>query len=176
MARYDPDLNIASKTAKSPLGEYDYRLKTPSKLVGSAAITLGKYGLISVDYERINYTNSNLEGSDYGFILENKAIEENFQSTNNLRMGAELRIASGYLRGGYAIYGSPLKYEDPAADTKYSVLSGGVGIRNSDFFLDLSYAYGMSSEAYYMYLPEMTQGSINNSNLSNVIMTLGFRF
>ena len=145
MARYDPDLNISPKTAKSPLGEYDYRLKTPSKFVGSAAVTIGKYGLVSVDYERINYSTANLEGSDYGFILENNAINDNFQSTNNLRMGAELRLGKGYLRGGYAIYGSPLKFVNPEADSKYSVLSGGVGFRNSDFFMDLAYANGLSS-------------------------------
>ena len=175
-AWYDPSLNIASKTAESPIGNFDYRLKTPSKFVGSAAVTIGKLGLLSVDYERINYSNSNLEGDNYGFISENTAIKDNFKASNNLRMGAELRLGPGYLRGGYAIYGSPFKIVDPKADSKYSIISGGIGIRNNNFFTDLSYAYGISREAYYMYVPEMITGSINKSNLNNVIMTVGFRF
>jgi hypothetical protein len=176
-AWYDPGNNISSKTANSPAGNYDYTLKSPSKFVGSAAVTLGKLGLVSVDYERVNYSNAILEGQDYSFILENTAIKNNFKSADNLRMGAELRIGTtGYFRGGYSIYGSPFKVVDPVADTKYTVVSGGIGMRNSDFFIDLSYANGLSKEAYYMYLPEMTSGSINKSSLNNVIMTLGFKF
>jgi len=175
-AWYDPDLDLSSKRAESPAGQYDYTLKSPSKFIGSAAITIGKLGLISLDYERVNYTNARLEGSGYTFIDENNAIQDNFISTDNLRMGAEIRLGTGYLRGGYAIYGSPIKYKDPTGDSKYSVLSGGIGIRSSDFFLDLSYASGISREAYYMYVPEMTQGSSNESTLNNVVMTLGFRF
>jgi hypothetical protein len=175
-AWYDPNLNISSKSAASPDGIYDYTLKSPGKLVGSAAITIGKLGLISVDYEHVNYSNARLEGSDYDFIGENNAISDNFKSTNNLRMGAELRLGPGYLRGGYSIYGSPVKVSVPGADSKYSVISGGVGIRNSDFFMDLSYSNGLSKEAYYMYVPEMTDGSINTSQLNNLIMTVGFRF
>lgn len=174
-AWYDPNLNISPKSASSPRGEYDYRLKTPSKLVGSAAVTIGQLGLVSVDYERVNYSNAVLEASDFGFINENQAIKENFKSVGNIRMGAELRLGQGYLRGGYAIYSSPVKFLDPSADAQYSVVSGGVGIRSSDFFMDLSYANGVSSEAHYMY-PEMTAGSINKSKLSNVIATFGFRF
>ncbi len=175
-AWYDQNLNINSKTAESPDGNYDYTLKSAGKFVGSAAITLGKVGMVSVDYERVNYSKATLEGSDYGFIDENNAINNNFKTSNNLRMGAELRLGSGYLRGGYSIYGTPLKTVDPNADSKYSVISGGVGIRNSDFFLDLSYARGLMKEAYYMYVPQMTTGSINTSSLNNLIMTVGFRF
>jgi hypothetical protein len=175
-AWYDPSLNIASKTSESPILNFDYQLKTPSKFVGSAAITIGKLGLVSIDYERVNYSNANLQAPDFGFVLENTAIKDIYKSTNNLRMGAELRLGTGYLRGGYAMYGSPYKIVDPSGDIKYSVISGGVGIRNSDFFMDLSYASGVSSEAYYMYIPEMTTGSINKSKLNNVILTVGFRF
>lgn len=177
-AWYDPSTNLASDISRSPVLHYDYRLRTPSKFVGSAAVTVGKLGLLSVDYERVNYSKANLEGNDYGFIAENNTIGNNFKSTDNLRLGAEIRIASsGYIRGGYAIYGSPYKTPDPSADYKYSVVSGGIGIRNSDFFLDLAYANGLSKEAYYMYVPQMNSSpSINKSALSNVIMTIGFKF
>jgi hypothetical protein len=175
-AWYDQNLNLASASSESRLGEYDYRIKTPSKIIGSAAVTISKFGLLSIDYERINFTNASLEGSDYGFIAENKAIEQNFKSANNLRMGAELRLGSGYLRGGYAIYGTPFKVVDPKAESKYAVMSAGAGLRKDDFFFDICYASGVSTEAYYMYLPQMTTGSINKSNLSNVIMTFGLKF
>jgi len=175
-AWFDPNLNINPKTAYSPNGFNDYTLKSAGKLVGSAAVTLGKFGLVSIDYERVNYSNSNLEGSENGFIDENIAISNLYKTGNNLRMGAEVRLGSAYVRGGYAMYGSPYKTVDPSADFKYSVISGGVGIRNSDFFMDLSYANGLSKEAYYLYVPEMTTGSVNTSNLNNLIMTVGFRF
>jgi len=175
-AWFDPDLDLDSKNAYSPSLEFDYRLKTPSKFIGSAALTFGKFGLVSIDYERLNYTNAKLESNDYGFIDENNAINGILKSTNNIRMGAEIRLGSGYVRGGYGIYGSPYEIVDPVADSKYTVISGGIGVRSSDFFLDLGYSSGITKEAYYMYVPEMTTGSINKSNLSNLVMTLGFRF
>lgn len=175
-AWFDPNLNINPKTAYSPDGSYDYTLKSAGKFVGSAAITIGKFGLVSMDYERVNYSKATLEGADYGFIAENNAISNNYKTCNNLRMGAEIRLGSAYVRGGYAMYGSPYKTVDPSADFKYSVISGGVGIRNSDFFMDLSYANSLTKEANYLYVPEMTTGSINTSNLNNLIMTVGFRF
>lgn len=174
-AWYDPSLDIDPASAFSPEGNFDYTLKTPSKLIGSAAITLGKFGLISMDYERINYSSASLEGPDYTFIPENTAIEDIYQAANNFHFGAELRFGTNYLRGGYALYGSPLKFPDPSGDLKYSVISGGIGMRKSDYFMDLSYANGISKEAYYLY-PGITNPAINSSNMNNFILTIGFRF
>ncbi|MCB8999611.1 MAG: hypothetical protein H6540_06045 [Bacteroidales bacterium] len=176
-ATYDNNLGINPKSSSSDLGIYDYQLKSPSKLVGSAAVTIGKLGMISMDYERINYAGSNLQATDYAFISENNAIKDNYKVANNLRFGAELRMGTGYLRGGYGIYGSPFKVVDPKAEDIYKVISGGIGLRTSDFFMDLAYSSGNSSQAYYMYLPENANNpSFNKSNLNNIVLTVGFRF
>jgi hypothetical protein len=174
-AWYDNNLNIPSKTAYSPHGEFDYKVQSPWKFVGSAALVINNFGLLSFDYERIDYSNVFMEGYGYGFSDENTAIAQNFKAVNNFRMGAEFRLGIGYFRGGYQIYGTPLKYVDPTADSKYSVISGGIGIRSDDYFMDISYSNGMTKEAYYMY-PEMTTGSINKSNLNNIMLTMGYRF
>ncbi|MDO8898812.1 MAG: hypothetical protein Q7V19_14275, partial [Bacteroidales bacterium] len=51
-ARLGPDFN----TKKSPTGDYIYELSTPMRASGSAALIIGKSGLISADYEFVDYS------------------------------------------------------------------------------------------------------------------------
>ena len=44
--------------------------------------------------------------------------------------------SSVYLRGGYALYGSGFTRGEDNEDNIISVLSGGIGIRQSNFYFD----------------------------------------
>jgi hypothetical protein len=175
-AAYDPVEDIDPTTELSPFGEFRYKLRTPSKFIGSAAITLGKIAMISADYEYLDYTSARLNSGDYDFFDENEAIGYTLKAAHNIRLGGELRMGPGYFRGGYAYYGSPYATEQPDVDSRYAIYSAGVGLRNRDFFVDLAYSVTNSRERYYMYVPGMDDGSLNTSNISNIMMTLGFRF
>jgi hypothetical protein len=94
----------------------------------------------------------------------------------NLRLGGEVRFNPLYLRAGYAFYGSPYRRVDPNADESRNVFSAGLGIRTRSAFVDFAYAKGITDQAYYMYRSQVTNGSINKSEINNLILTVGFRF
>jgi hypothetical protein len=155
-------------------GYYEYRLETPMRLIGSLALILQKYGLVSVDYEWVDYSAARLRSTDteYSFRDANDAIDEMYTSTGNLRMGAELRLLPLYLRGGYAIYGSP--YMSGINDASRTYTTFGLGIREQGFFIDLSYVRSNGKEDYYMYDPDLVNPAEFTKNSGQVVMTLGF--
>jgi hypothetical protein len=176
-AYFDPAENIDPQSAASPLGEYSYKLRTPSKMIGSAAMTIGKLGLLTAEYERVDYTKANLNANDYEFIDENDMIKSTYQATHNLKFGAELRFGPAYFRGGYAFYQTPFAISEPNVNKDLNIISAGFGIRGQSIYIDFGYANNRSEEVYYMYRPEMNQqGSVNSLDSHNIIMTLGYKF
>ncbi len=160
----------------SPEGNYDYDLKTPWRAMGSVAFIIAKVALLSADYEYIDYSNAELSGYDYSFINENTAIYNKYQSSQNIRVGAEYKIGQLALRGGYAMYGSP--FATGINDGKKNYYTGGIGYRDKDFFVDLAYVYSESNEDYYLYSSENIQvNPVNNKYISNnVLLTVGLRY
>ncbi len=176
-ANIDPEEGFDNpQTASSGLYEYRYKLKTPARAIGSAAVTFGKMGLISVDYEFINYRNSDLSASDYNFRIENQDIEDVYRAVHNLRIGGEVRFGPVYFRGGYAYYASPYATSQPNVDANRNVLSAGFGIRSQFFFMDAGYRYSTQKDTYYLYLPKMADPALNTNNANTVQVTFGFRF
>jgi len=157
---------------RSPDGYFNYELKTPLRAMGNIAILLGKYGLISADYEYIDYANSSLSAYDYSFITENNAIKSQYTSANNLRFGAELRASIFTLRGGYSMYGTPYKGESTLGErTGYSC---GIGMRQNGVIIDFAYNHSTTNANYYMYsIAPPSHNQIKNNTYS---LTLGYRF
>ena len=56
-------------TETSPFNEYDYHLQTPLRTTFSGAYIIGKKGLISADYELVNYGNAKLRNGGDGMIF-----------------------------------------------------------------------------------------------------------
>lgn len=164
--------NNVSVTKKSPDGEFNYRLSTPLRAIGSVAIVLNQYGLISADYEYIDYSRARLRSNDYNFLNENETISATFGKTHNIRIGTEWKFGVYALRGGYGLYGSP--YADETKLGKRSTYSFGLGIREKSYFIDLSYLLNKSEDNYYMYsIAPVTSNQYNSSSYS---LTLGLRF
>ena len=172
----DPAEGYAKQVAYSPIGDYDYKLKTPSKLIGSMALTIGKVGLVSVDYERVDYSKAKLDAQDYDFFNENSEIKGLYRNTNNLRLGGEMRFGTAYFRGGYSFYQSPYVSNEANTDANINTYSAGLGMRGRYFFVDFGFSNSNVEEVYYMYVPQMTDGSRNKSIGNNMIMTIGYRF
>ena len=80
----------------SPTNTYDYRLQTPLRANFSGAFIIAKRGLISVDYEYLNYGQAKLRrgGDGYNFYDENLEIEEAYKASGNLRIGGELLLTT----------------------------------------------------------------------------------
>ncbi len=161
---------------RSPNGEFDYRIQTPMKAIGSIAVIFGKLGLLSFDYEYIDYSSAKLKSSQYSFFDENNTIKNNFDAANNIRIGTEWRFDLLSVRGGYANYGSPFK--SGVNDGKMQAFSGGLGYREKFFFIDFAFIYSIRTEDYYLYnSPSYQTEPVSNDYKSyNYLLTFGYRF
>ncbi|WP_297087729.1 outer membrane protein transport protein [uncultured Draconibacterium sp.] len=172
--------------ALSPLSNFDYRLNTPFRATLSGAFVIAKKGLISIDYEYVDYTSAKLR--DGNFIDANQEIKDVFKSVGNIRVGGELRATNNLsLRAGYEYY--PSAYNSNAlgndqfkADDKLSVYSTGLGYRFGSFTFDLAYRitdmlqyelpYAAPASGIYP-VPEPAEYS---GLTHDVMFTLGFKF
>lgn len=155
-------------------GKFDYELETPMRAIGSIAFIIGKYGLVSADYEFVDYSSARLRSSSYKFFDENDAIRNSYTATGNLRVGTEWRYENFSFRGGYAIYGSP--YKNNINDGQATSYTLGFGLREASYFVDFAYVRTMASEDYYLYDPEYVPAALNDFTRNSYMMTLGFRF
>ena len=174
----------------SPYLNYDYDLETPLRATFSGAFIIAKKGLISIDYEYVDYSGAKLRrgGDGYQFTSENQEINDAFKSTGNLRIGGELRATEALsLRAGIENYPSAYKSESlgssqPKADDKLMVYSTGLGYRFGGFTFDLAYRLTNSEEFEIPYSAPYTSFYPKPSPVSfktmkhDVLFTLGFKF
>jgi hypothetical protein len=167
----------------SPEGNYHYSLRTPPRYLVNAAFIVGISGVISADYEYVNYSQARLSasqtlGSDnYDFRRENDAIQSIYRGTHNVRAGLEWRLAEIWrLRGGMAFSQSP--FVNGVTDTNPYTLtySGGAGIRLDRFFADFVVMLRQSSSDYYLYNPELVDPAAVERAQSLVGLTVGMRY
>jgi hypothetical protein len=171
------NLDSAAYQYDSPSGTYNYSLFTAPRFNGGLAFIIGKFGLISADYEFIYYTTSRFTAnSDYSFSTENQNTQNFLRPIGNVRVGTEWKIQNMSIRGGAVLFGNPYK----AATNYFSRMnySLGIGYRGKHFFWDLTYVYGISTSDRALY--ELNSGngptaSIKNTT-GNAIATFGIKF
>jgi hypothetical protein len=168
------ELTFGTQTASSPLGSFDYQLTTPFRAIGSIAFIIGKFGLVSGEYEYVNYSQSSFAATNTSFSDVNTDIKNKYKSPLNLRFGTEWRIQNFLVRGGFGYYGSP--YQSGINSSEMVVASLGWGYRVKHFFLDMTYRWTQSKEDYYFYDPTMVNPSLNRYTSSALTTTVGFRF
>lgn len=172
--------------ALSPLNNFDYRLQTPLRATFSGAFVIAKKGLISIDYEYVDYSSAKLRDSD--FIDKNQEIKESFKSVGNIRIGGELRATDNLsLRAGYEYYPTAYKSnslgnEQFKSNDELSVYSTGLGYRFGSFTFDIAYRltdmteyelpYSAPSSDHYP-VPEAAKF---DGLTHDVMFTLGFKF
>lgn len=159
----------------SPTGIFDYRVITPMRAIGSMAFIIKKKGLISADYEFIDYAEASLRSTPNVFSDENQTIRDKYTATGNIRVGAEWRLDPITLRGGYAHYGDPYSTytNNDGSRNAYTV---GLGIREEDYFLDFAYVLTRTKEKYYFYDPSLVNAASNKMQSSSFMITFGIRY
>jgi len=165
----------------SPTGAYDYCITTPFRWSIGAAITFGNRGLISADYERVDYssiTMSDSEGRNSAFSNENKYINSNYITSNIFRLGAELLLSSSLsLRGGYDYYGTS---GDDYPSVQY--LTCGLGFKlgkSGKTTIDVAYQKMLElSESFTLYNDYEVTAPVGTytGNTNKLVFTLGFKF
>ncbi len=137
---FDGTTGYKSAESESPVKAFEYRVRAPGRLSLGAAAVFGRGGLISFDYETVNYGKTRMADnySDYydsvnSFKDVNNDLATLCGRTHIFRLGAEWNIVNDFtLRGGFTSY----VFNSP----QYSYLSCGIGKRVSEHSsLDLAF-------------------------------------
>lgn len=121
---------------------YKYKVNVPGRHVFSFGLVNKNIGFLSLDLESVNYTQGNLEGSDWPFNEENLWIKKYLNpGALNMRLGGELISDQYRFRAGYARYPSPYRsgtvpYIKDLVNHVYSV---GAGIKSKTYSFDIAY-------------------------------------
>jgi hypothetical protein len=167
----DPTWN---NTQYSPQGDYDYQLTTPFRAIGSVAFIVGPYGLISAEYEYVNYNQARFHDTNDSYGDVNQTIQDSYKAPLNLRFGTEWRIWNFRVRGGFGYYGSP--YKNGLNDGKCLQASGGFGYRGRNIFADIAYVWTQTKSDYYLYDPSLVNPASLNSQTYSAVFTFGVHF
>lgn len=159
-------------------GYFDYKLKSPFRAIGSAAVFFKQYGFFSLDYEYADYGRSKYifpKGFEYEQSLYIDAIKATLQKTHTIRTGLEFAIDKFRLRAGYAYTTSPIKAAARIGGADYSSMtfSGGFGFRLKHFYTDLAYYHNKVNTATSITNEEQATNTLKNNY---VALTLGFTF
>ncbi|MDQ3683757.1 MAG: aromatic hydrocarbon degradation protein [Bacteroidota bacterium] len=187
------ELTQSSTDFTNGSSEFKYMLITPYRVIGSVSYVLREIqdvtkqkGFLTADVEYVNYKSSSFHEdeengndqttNDYLSSL-NKAIDNAYKSAFNFRAGGELKFTTIMVRLGAAYYGNPYKNINGEKGSKLN-LSGGLGYRNKGFFADLTYVHNIYKDVHFPYRLQNAaySGAIIKSGISNMLMTLGWKF
>ncbi len=174
-----------------------FNLMTPMQAQLSAAYMFGRKGVLSFEYDFINYTGMRFSESGGGrdaFQPENDGMKDALQNGHVIKIGGEYKpIETVALRAGYAMLtgatnpantdGKSLRMNTVNTNTEYfeqngtNYLSFGVGYRQPSWYVDLSYALKMQNEDFYPYQYNRTdlEAAAIKTNTSNIALTVGFK-
>lgn len=178
-------------------GYTNYQLVTPSRLVYSLAYQFGSKGLISMDWDLVDYRESALKSQNgVPYVDTNNDIKYRARDTKNFRLGGEYRLNDNVsLRAGTAWYQS--SYEKDAKNkneefytagtapyysfdggTRYASL--GIGYRTGSFFFDVALIEQNSAESFFNFFDSAAHSQKKYADVdtkkTNVNVSLGFRF
>lgn len=170
--------SVLGKEQSSPEGVTDYRLRTPWRAIGSAAVLINKSGFLSADVEVVDYSantynlTANVNNSENKMAERelNSEIQRAYKTTANIRVGGEVAMNDFRLRAGVNLLGKP-EANDSGFNMAYTA---GAGIHGESFYLDLGYrlSKGKGFVTPYDNAPVATTNTTNNE----LLLTVGFKF
>jgi hypothetical protein len=173
------------KDVYSDFTEYDFKVTSPLKLIFSGALQ-GKLGVLSFDYEYVDYSASKIRGDNDPFTDVNQTIQDIYRVTGNLKIGGELKLDQFALRAGYGYYGSPYNSNHFNKNANTQTYSAGFGYRGENFFIDFGYILFDTKYKYNLYSYEAPDSNNNwqvyderadlESKINRFVVTVGFRF
>ncbi len=150
-----------------------YRLQTPAKVTGSAALVFNKKGLLSFDYSWKDNRNMTFKPeTDSYFAAQNSLISNSLKASSTYKVGGEYRHKQLSFRGGYRFEESP--YKDTNVVGNLTGYSMGLGINFGSTKLDLSYDHSKRKADYQFYNVGFTDAATIDNKNDNLTLTLGF--
>ncbi|WP_256013048.1 OmpP1/FadL family transporter [Desertivirga xinjiangensis] len=157
-----------------------YKVRTPSR-INTGLVLLSKFGFISTDVEFVNYGGINFTsatGDDLNEVRDdNNIVRDRYANAINYRIGAEVKLDNIYARGGFGQLGNPYKDKENE-NYQNTTISGGLGYRVSNYFIDLTYQNISYKTSYTPYSVDGIDSPVasTKSNTSNMFLTFGVRF
>jgi len=191
--------------SQTPYYYYDWKMRSPWRMMIGAAGVIGRTAIVSLDYERQAYNDmSAKDGNGYALDYVNNDIKDTFKATNIIRLGVEVRPTTNLsVRCGfnYATTNANEKAYDgeqpvytagtnPAytlTDQTYCVTAG-LGYRYHGFYADLAYVYrnkeskwnGFSSVMVDSYTEGYAYTGAPTAKLTDVsnhlVLSVGYKF
>ena len=179
-------------SAKTPEGDYSYRLRSPYRLNAGAAFTFAGMALLSADYEMTDYStmkfmskNGGWNDDTYGKL--NDEIRNRMGVSHMVRVGAEFKpVPEIAVRAGYNFTTTPEYVSEGNSKTtlnnRINAFSIGLGYSsNGSFFADIAARLTMLSDEYISpyadYLKDLASPMIlNKRDLYSITATFGWRF
>lgn len=153
----------------------EYTIKTPAQFRSSIAYVFGKQGLISFDYLRKNYQDSNIGPSNSETFRQiNNEIESQWDVGNSYRFGTEWRLGGISLRGGYHMDESPYTNTESFGDLTGFSLGLGFNFGNNTF--DIAYVNSERNSKHRLYDVGLTDTAQINSSVSRITLGMNFKF
>jgi long-subunit fatty acid transport protein len=179
---YSIDGTILAGAAETTDNTFEYRMRTPWRVIGSAALVFSKSGFLTAEVEYLDYTNAKFnftnaaDGGDPNYEANlNQQVKDRLTSAVNIRLGGEYALDKFRFRGGYAI--SQPAYAD--GFEPIGTLSLGAGAWWSEgFFMDIAYRRQLSEGLYspYVFNDEPQQYVSQKDVRNHFLVTLGFKF
>ncbi len=164
-------------TAYTDYDEFDFKTRSPWRLMVGAAGVIGGRAIISADYEYRGYSDMNtsdFNGNSYKYV--NEDIKTYYKGANIIRLGAEYRITPQVsARIGYSYESSPVRSEilDPSQnqvdyvytsgpddtetqpsytfDRSTQYITAGLGYRYKQFYADFAYVHRYRQSDYHAF-------------------------
>ena len=182
------DLESSTYDVFSPLGLFDYTLRTPWRVNGSLGILLSDKGFLSFDYEYLDYGLSEFDFSRSGIGFSsaadgiNTTISSKYTSAHNLRGGVEVNAEPFRFRLGYGYLSTPFAEGRATGDADLSrqSFSGGIGYRGESVYIDLAYVHSITKFVdvpYQLSDPAaLVPFAVNDQTMGTAVLTMGLRF
>ena len=152
-----------------------YRLRTPSKITGSATYIFNKKGLISIDLATKDYSNIQFKNTNQNDFRDlNSQMSSEMKNAYEIRIGGEYKIKQWSIRGGYRFEESPYVVDTSMGDlTGYSA---GLGYNFGENRLDLSYSNTHRNYNQNLISSGMTDPTRIRNVQDNITLTYSINF
>ncbi len=167
------------RSETSPQFRSEYNISTPTKIIGSLAVIIGKQAVIDVDYEYADFRKMRIKSggdSEVDFSAVNQTISSVYQATNNVRVGGEWRLKPFSLRAGMAYYQNPNKDGSSLYASERLIYTGGVGYKRENTYIDMALRIRSTEEQTYFYHPLYAESVDHKYKGTSLSITWGTRF
>lgn len=202
---YSGPTTVETYSPYVPADSYDWKFRTPWRMIVSAAGVIGSNAIVSLDYEYRPYQNMSAKYANGNSAdMTNNDIKSYYNSANIIRLGAEYRITPSFsVRAGYAyestpttkevrnsemeVFTSPYDTGVPGLTPSYTLdnstqyITCGLGYRYKNFYADAAYVHKSRKSEFHPYsgnnpyTPNPYTAEIKE-NFNNIVLSVGFKF